>query len=118
MKASAISIACLLACSIAAAQSPLSSGDKGYKLGCSISASFTCSEVCDELWTNAEKMAHRDRCIKESEERRQAAINCRSGAKRRLAERTQACRIQFPTNPTACLDRSSRIYAADLERCQ
>lgn len=118
MKAVVIAVACCVACGFAVAQNKaLRSGEKGYQLGCSISASFTCEEVCDELWSDAQKLAHRDRCSKQAEERRLAAIACKEAANRKVIDRTRACRVQYPTNPTACLDRSSRMFADDMRRC-
>lgn len=94
----------------------LRSGDKAYRLGCSL-AQKPCVESCGELWSPAQRREQEKRC----NEHKKKIADCRKAANDRYWEKRKECRATANrphSEERKCIDDLDKALKDELNRCK
>lgn len=72
------------------------------------------SETAEFIGCLAARQSCRTRCACPAPEKVKA---CQADARQHAAARDRACRVQFSTNPTGCLDKTKGMLSSALASC-
>ena len=95
-----------------AAKAPWSSGDKGYRLGCSLSQK-PCENSCGEIWSAAQKKEQERRC----DDHRKTIAQCRNRAYAEHTAQGKVCASRIASSQNICYAELSKSLELSLKGC-